>query len=418
MPYAEFQPSNAGSQFQSDVLSTVGGFQNIFARAQAIKQAKESFDMEKEQFATNQALAQVNLQQQSNALKQSNLDLELHEKAQKVASAQIDQQATLQGVQIDNTKANGELLIQLPAELDALRQIPQTDHYTFMSKLAGVQAKYGHLAQDPVYGPTFNRLVAPISGYAAERTNAFTVTTHAAANRANAALTPLLASTDDIGPKLNEILNSDYGQLAMLDPTFRDGPLKQVMENATKQSAQRNEAAKTAQELQLKQYEIMKQFGDRMVPGFGVAYPGEEKGLREAAASFKSSNQKIDQLIGMIGKTPSLLSPAARSAAQAEAATLVGQLSGDLRTALVGGRLTDTEQALISSIVRDPTHFWSFDSATKAALLNLKANLKQQFENGVREKIQIPSASFGAGAGGFTVPSTDDIITKARNFGK
>ena len=114
---------------------------------------------------------------------------------------------------------------------------------------------------------------------------------------------------------------------------------------------------------------LEREIGASTVTGYGVApSPEIAKDFREVLISATEAQTGIKRLL----EINAMDSPWASIDLRSEAQVLQGALQGALRKEIVGpGAVTDTEQELLKSIIRDPTKFWSLSSSNKTALETL-----------------------------------------------
>lgn len=114
---------------------------------------------------------------------------------------------------------------------------------------------------------------------------------------------------------------------------------------------------------------LEREIGASTVTGYGVApSPEIAKDFREVLISATEAQTGIKRLL----EINAMDSPWASIDLRSEAQVLQGTLQGALRKEIVGpGAVTDTEQELLKSIIRDPTKFWSLSSSNKTALETL-----------------------------------------------
>jgi len=120
---------------------------------------------------------------------------------------------------------------------------------------------------------------------------------------------------------------------------------------------------------QISLMKLEREIGASTVTGYGVApSPEIAKDFREVLISATEAQTGIKRLL----EINAMDSPWASIDLRSEAQVLQGALQGALRKEIVGpGAVTDTEQELLKSIIRDPTKFWSLSSSNKTALETL-----------------------------------------------
>jgi len=114
---------------------------------------------------------------------------------------------------------------------------------------------------------------------------------------------------------------------------------------------------------------LEREIGASTVTGYGVApSPEIAKDFREVLISATEAQTGIKRLL----EISAMDSPWASIDLRSEAQVLQGALQGALRREIVGpGAVTESEQQLLKSIIRDPTKFWSLSSSNKTALETL-----------------------------------------------
>jgi hypothetical protein len=120
---------------------------------------------------------------------------------------------------------------------------------------------------------------------------------------------------------------------------------------------------------QISLMKLEREIGASTVTGYGVApSPEIAKDFREVLISATEAQTGIKRLL----EINAMDSPWASIDLRSEAQVLQGALQGALRREIVGpGAVTESEQQLLKSIIRDPTKFWSLSSSNKTALETL-----------------------------------------------
>ena len=120
--------------------------------------------------------------------------------------------------------------------------------------------------------------------------------------------------------------------------------------------------------------EQAKDMQDRYVPGMGVALTSKDADyLKDLKGTVDTALSGIKDLKSISNKPLKSLSPEDR----AKADTVAGILKGVLRVPLVGpGAVSESERALIDSIVANPAKIFSLDSTTRIRLDTLEKKLQ------------------------------------------
>lgn len=132
------------------------------------------------------------------------------------------------------------------------------------------------------------------------------------------------------------------------------------------------------------------------VPGLGYAYDKEDaKQLRTLKSDVESAMGGIDELIQISSKPAKSLSIEDRSRAETIQASLIGKL----RVALTGpGAMSEGDRALLERAIRNPTSFFSLDSANRTALQTLKSTIAKSIDANAQNKIVgYQPGSYGGG---------------------
>lgn len=121
---------------------------------------------------------------------------------------------------------------------------------------------------------------------------------------------------------------------------------------------------------------------ERIVPGLGYAGVGSKQDVsdfRKLYVDLNGADQNIKELQALgeqAGKSMPL------SDARAKAQELQALLIGQLRTALVGpGAMSDSERALITNAIADPTAIFSLDKLNRVKLQTLSKVLSRKIQN-------------------------------------
>jgi hypothetical protein len=142
---------------------------------------------------------------------------------------------------------------------------------------------------------------------------------------------------------------------------------------------------------QISLMKLEREIGASTVTGYGVApSPEIAKAFREVLISATEAQTGIKRLL----EINEMDSPWASLDLRNEAGVLQGTLQGALRKEIVGpGAVTDSEQKLLKSIIRDPTKFWSLSSSNKTAL----ETLLKKVERGLAKNAEVISWQQAAG---------------------
>jgi hypothetical protein len=136
---------------------------------------------------------------------------------------------------------------------------------------------------------------------------------------------------------------------------------------------------------QISLMKLEREIGASTVTGYGVApSPEIAKEFREILISATEAQTGIKRLL----EINEMDSPWASLDLRSEAGVLQGTLQGALRREIVGpGAVTESEQKLLKSIIRDPTKFWSLSSSNKTAL----ETLLKKVERGLAKNAEVIS---------------------------
>lgn len=142
---------------------------------------------------------------------------------------------------------------------------------------------------------------------------------------------------------------------------------------------------------QISLMKLEREIGASTVTGYGVApSPEIAKDFREVLISATEAQTGIKRLL----EINKMKSPWASLDLRSEAEVLQGTLQGALRREIVGpGAVTESEQKLLKSIIRDPTKFWSLSASNKTAL----ETLLKKVERGLAKNAEVISWQQPAG---------------------
>jgi hypothetical protein len=125
--------------------------------------------------------------------------------------------------------------------------------------------------------------------------------------------------------------------------------------------------------------------------------------LKDAVKERRKVENSIQSLLTLADKSGSSVSIDDRALATVE----VGTLKGSLRKFLIGpGAMSDHEQKLLESIIRNPTKIFSLDSANKKSL----QRLREKTEQGFRYHAESEGFQFDGSTGG---ASSSDYVYNA-----
>lgn len=142
---------------------------------------------------------------------------------------------------------------------------------------------------------------------------------------------------------------------------------------------------------QISLMKLEREIGASTVTGYGVApSPEIAKDFRDVLISATEAQTGIKRLL----EINEMKSPWASLDLRSEAQVLQGTLQGALRREIVGpGAVTESEQKLLKSIIRDPTKFWSLSASNKTAL----ETLLKKVERGLAKNAEVISWQQPAG---------------------
>ena len=172
MPFAEFDPGNAGLALPQFQLQSQDAAQSLMQRAQQMSVQRQQLEMQKQELASNLALNDnrlqqglLTVQQMQNQVKQQNLNYDVATHQAAAENAQYDNAAALQNSIADARTQNTALLSQLPDDLKQLQALSSDDpggnHSAYLQAWAKIQGKYSHLEGDPFFAQQYQALMAP-----------------------------------------------------------------------------------------------------------------------------------------------------------------------------------------------------------------------------------------------------------------
>jgi hypothetical protein len=124
---------------------------------------------------------------------------------------------------------------------------------------------------------------------------------------------------------------------------------------------------------------LQKDERNRYIPGFGLALtPNDAKESKKLLTELDPAKQNLQKLLEMANTPSNRVSPEARARAQA----LARMTMGNLRMAIIGpGAVSDSERAILESIVADPTEFFRLPAATRERLGTLMGALDRRWKS-------------------------------------
>lgn len=147
-----FEPSNAGAQLQQQTLGMAEGFQNLFMRAEAMKQSRVRLDMEKQRFATEAAMSAVDLRRKENDLIKQNNSMENESLRVEAERKILESQKRLAQDAITKSETNERRIAELPQRLATLQNFlvkNGNDPVALARARESFQNSYGDLKDDP-----------------------------------------------------------------------------------------------------------------------------------------------------------------------------------------------------------------------------------------------------------------------------
>lgn len=379
MPYADFQPSNAGSQAFQQSAQGVELVQSMMDRSLRRQAMLQDIHQSAARFAIDQQLGTQQLQQGQLRI------------AQMERQGRLDE--SLLASQVASEKRLTEAANELPSAITALETETDPDKMDYI--LADYQAKYGKLGDHPVLGQQFGSLIGDLRATHAHRKEAFVAKAMIGASR----LDPLLdeADPETLAKNLSTVRNAgDFFVASMKVPQFRskydaaqktvqtyyqkiaekqeEARLKTVEANAKADADIRVNHAKAEDDTKAAE-KAAKSDRELSVPGYEGKAPAleEAKKFREVTASVDKAESSVNRLLEILKTPGKSFSPELRAEAQTEARVLQAAIRPEI---LGQGAVSDGERHMLESIVTDPTKLWSLDSQSEKSLTTLLTRLK------------------------------------------
>lgn len=210
MPFAEFQPSNAGAQINDQILRNVDFGTSLMERAQRSSVLAQDAEMRKQRFVTEQVLSDQQIQQ--NRLQLSRMEGEQKATAAKNRAAVLESDG-----HFEHLTASEAMLADAAAEAPSLasKLNATTDPDEIESLTNAFVARYAHLAGDKDYAIRFDRVARPVTNVVSLKTTALRKQYAAAANGIRTSLIPGNAES------LAAVRQSPFFTSALRDPVFR-----------------------------------------------------------------------------------------------------------------------------------------------------------------------------------------------------
>lgn len=244
MPFAEFQPSNAGAQVNDQILRNVDFGASLIERAQRSRVMAEDAEQRKQRFVMDQMTSDVALQQQRLRLSQMEGEQKAIEQRNRAAVAESDSR-------FDHLASSERMVASAAAEATSLAAslANEEDPDAIEFKTNDFLGKYSTLATDKEYGVRFNEVARPVTNVVSTKIVAIRQKAAAAAN----IVRKLIASGDPAA--MAAARSSEY-----LSHALRDAAFKQEWATLVKADADRaNKLAENADAANLKLKEIAAQ---------------------------------------------------------------------------------------------------------------------------------------------------------------
>jgi hypothetical protein len=378
-----FQPSNAGAQLHAQVFGAAEGFQNLFARAEAMKQSRERLEMEKARFAREAGMAVLDTKERELRLKQAANQLDIADKTKASQLAIADAQKVQAEQEIATAKAEEDLFAALPSALRGVSNIAEDDYDGLLNAFTSFQRVYGHLGS----GKHAARFAA-VAGPQLETLTGRLASSQMLLDRYAQKVLPqlqLALLAEDGGASLMKILNDPMVQRA----AFSNGEAGKALQAAWTEGMKELQARKTkveekkAAEQVATNKEQRKLDRELSVEGWEGQAPTKEEAVtfRTEVINTEQITASIDDLIGLAKQYQATNDPAEKAKLYALADQKAGMMVGKLRLPLTGpGAFTDSERAFVADTIGNPTKIFSLSSIEFAKLNAMKSKLEQGVE--------------------------------------
>jgi hypothetical protein len=214
MPYADFQPSNAGSQVNADILRNVDFAQSMMERATRNATLLQDVEQRKQRFVQDAMLGDQQIQQ--GRLRLSQMEGEQAANAARNRAAVAESDANFRRM-----AANESLLESAASEIDTVvKQLEEeNDPDALEAGAASFLSRYSRLANDKDFAARFDSLAQPVASIMATKGSALRQRIVAASR----ALLPALDRTDpmQLSASVARVKSSPFFEVAQRDPVFQ-----------------------------------------------------------------------------------------------------------------------------------------------------------------------------------------------------
>lgn len=366
-----FDPGSEGaSAVINNTLTAAAGWQNIFARAQAMRQSAQAFEMEKQKFAADMATSNLRQQLLTNQLSEQRLKLNEDEAIAKING--------------DLRTAKASRLQQGAAAIsEAMKQLDGVDDPTAVEIIHGqVMSRFADLESDP----RFQQIAAPF----VDRVTAAKGGLMRVSMAASEGMLPQLyaVSTPE---ELAAIKQSPYFRYAMRSPEFAS-VYTQAQQHFQKIEAEKAKAqidfstkaalegVKAGYQREVNQPKAEQKAAELTAPGWdGQARTREEAvKFRETAANTEQVVQALDNAIEIARKYQAATDPAEKVKYYQLAQQTADMVVGKLRLPLTGpGAFTDSERAFVKDTIGNPAKIFALSANEYAKIENMKKSLEE-----------------------------------------
>ena len=214
MPFTEFQPSNAGSQVNADILRNIDFTQSMMERATRNAAMMQDVEQRKQRFVQDTMLGDQQIQ--LNRLRLSQMEGEQAAATARNRSAVAESDANFRRV-----AANESLLESAANEIDTVvKQLEdEVDPDALESSAASFLSKYSRLANDKDFAARFDAIAHPVASIVATKSSALRQRITAASR----ALLPALDRADPVqlSASVARVKSSPFFEVAQRDPVFQ-----------------------------------------------------------------------------------------------------------------------------------------------------------------------------------------------------
>lgn len=214
MPFADFQPSNAGSQASADILRSADFAQSMMERATRNAAMLQDIEQRKQRFVQDTMLGDQQIQQ--NRLRLSQMEGEQAAVTARNRAAVAESDANYRRL-----ASNESLLESASNEIDAVvKQLEdENDPDALEAHATSFLSKYSRLANDKDFAARFDELSQPVASIMATKSAALRQRIVAASR----ALLPALDRADPVqlSASVARVKASPFFEVAQRDPVFQ-----------------------------------------------------------------------------------------------------------------------------------------------------------------------------------------------------